>query len=67
MLVCGNCESREIEIVDASDTHTEHGEDVSFWEKYECPICDKTGKYHLSADNSERITGCLTSVNGGVV
>jgi hypothetical protein len=63
-LIC-ECGSPAIEITDASETHDEHDAVVSFWEKYQCDCCDRTGKFYLNADNNERLTGCLT-YSGGV-
>ena len=63
VLIC-DCGSHEIRITNASESVDENGFVESFWEKYRCKICDRTGKYYVYEDNSDRLTGCLTRTRG---
>ena len=65
MLAC-ECGSHAIEITEAEGSPDENGFVESFWERYHCELCDRTGTYVVNEDGSDRLTGCLTRVDGGV-
>ncbi len=53
MIICSNCETAQFLQITQSRVYFENDEPSEITEKYECTLCEATGKYEYSKHDHE--------------